>query len=290
MLETIFCFVDDFCEEFIPVWQQHLIEHAQKKRERQGMMAWSEVMTIMILFHQSHYRNLKHFYLDYVCTHMKDAFPRTVSYNRFVELQKSVLVPLCFMLHLLKGDKTGIYFIDSTPIKVCHIKREKQHKVFDGLAKKSKSTTGWFFGFKLHLIVNDKGEIIAFKVTAATIDDRVPVEDLTRGLIGKLVGDKWYIKKALSELLFERGLQLITRVKKKMKSGLVSLIDKALLRKRAIIESVNDQLKNISQIEHTRHRSIWNFMTNLLCGLVAYYFQPKKPSLRTKQNRELMAL
>ena len=124
----------------------------------------------------------------------------------------------------------------------------------------------------------------------ATTDDRVPVEDLTHGLIGKLVGDKGYIKKALSEVLFERGLQLITRVKKKMKNGLISLIDKALLRKRAIIESVNDQLKNISQIEHTRHRSIWNFMTNLLCGLIAYCFQPKKPSLRTKRINELLAL
>ncbi len=290
MLETIFCFVDDFCKEFIPVWEQHLIENGQRKRERQSIMTLSEVMTIMILFHQSHYRNFKHFYKDFVCTYMKDAFPDTVSYNRFVELQKEAMIPLCFMLQMLKGEKTGIYFIDSTPIKVCHIKREKQHKVFDGLAKKSKSTTGWFFGFKLHLVINDKAEIMAFRLTEATTDDRVPVEDLTQSLIGKLVGDKGYIKKALSEALFERGLQVITRVKKGMKNGLISLIDKALLRKRAVIESVNDQLKNISQIEHTRHRSIWNFVTNLLCGLIAYCFQPKKPSLRAKKLNELILL
>lgn len=290
MLELIFCFVDDFCKEFMPAWQQNLIETQQRKRYRKTTMSDSEVMTIMILFHQSHYRNFKHFYLDHVCVHMKDSFPNTVSYNRFIELQKSMLVPLCFMMHLLQGEKTGIYFIDSTPIKVCHIKREKQHKVFDGLAKKSKSTTGWFFGFKLHLVINDKGEIMAFKVTEATTDDRVPVEDLTQGLIGKLIGDKGYIKGALSEALLSRGLQVVTRVKKKMKKGLISLLDKALLRKRAIIESVNDQLKNISQIEHTRHRSIWNFMTNLLCGLIAYCFQPKKPSLRIKGDSELIVL
>ena len=279
MLDSIYCFVDDFCQEFLPHFKQHLIQNGIRKRHRKYTMSISEVMTIMILFHQSHYRNFKHFYLDYVCTHLQSAFPKTVSYNRFVELQKSALIPLCFLMQLFKGEKTGIYFIDSTVIKVCHIKREKQNKVFKGLAKKSKSTMGWFFGFKLHLVINDKGEIMAFKLTEATTDDRVPVDEMTQDLLGKLIGDKGYISQELSELLLSRNLQLITRIKKNMKKGLLPLIDKALLRKRAIIETVNDQLKNISQIEHTRHRSVYNFMGNLLCGLIAYCFQPKKPSL-----------
>ena len=289
-LDFIYCFVDDFCKDFMPKWEQNLIGTGLKKRNKPSSMSWGEIMTIMILFHCSDYRTFKHFYIDYVCEHIQKAFLDRVGYNRFVELQKSVLMPLCFLMHMLKGEETGIYFIDSTPIKVCHIKREKQHKVFERLAKKSKSTTGWFFGFKLHLVINDKGEIMAFKVTKATTDDRVPVDHLTQGLIGKLIGDKSYIKEALSQDLLTRGLQLITRTKKKMKKSLITLFDKALLRKRAIIESVNDQLKNISQIEHTRHRSVWNFMANLLCGLIAYSFQPKKPNLRSNQCSDLVIL
>lgn len=290
MLTEIYCFIDDFCKEFMPEWEKHLISSGLKKRNRKRQMSYAEVMTILILFHQSHYRNFKWFYREYVSKVLCEAFPGLVSYNRFVELQKSVLIPLCYLLQTLKGEETGIYFIDSTPLKACHIKREKRNKMFESMAEKSKSTMGWFYGFKLHLVINDKGEIMACKLTGAKTDDRKVVDILTEGLTGKLVGDKGYIKKPLSEALWERGLQLITRVKKKMKNGMISLFDKALLRKRAIIESVNDQLKNISQIEHTRHRSHFNFMINVLCGLIAYCFQPKKPSIEKNTKNALLIL
>ena len=290
MLTEIYCFIDDFCREFMPEWEKHLISIGLKKRNRKGQMVAAEVMTILILFHQSHYRNFKWFYHEYVSKTLSDDFPDLVSYSRFVELQKSMLIPLCYLLQTLRGEETGIYFIDSTPLKSCHIKREKQNKVFDRMAEKSKSTMGWFYGFKLHLVINDKGQIMACKLTGAKTDDRKVVDMLTEGLIGKVIGDKGYIKKALSETLWERGLQLITRVKKKMKNSLISLFDKALLRKRVIIESVNDQLKNISQIEHTRHRSHFNFMINILGGLIAYCFQPKKPSIAKNIKNALLVL
>jgi len=260
-------------------WDKHLMSDGLKKRHKASTLRVSEIMTIYIHFHQSHYRDFKAYYLHYVCPHLRWAFPKLVSYNRFVELIKSILVPLCFFMQSLAGEQTGLYFIDSTVIKVCHIKREKQHRVFEGMAKKSRSSIGWFFGFKLHLVINDKGEIMAFKLTAANVDDRKPVPHLVKDLIGKLIGDKGYICQTLFNSLYEQGLQLVTRVKKNMKNKFMPLIDKCLLRKRAIIESVNDQLKNISQIEHTRHRSVWNFMANILAALVAYTLQPKKPSL-----------
>ena len=96
---------------------------------------------------------------------------------------KSVIIPLCVFVQSLTGEKTGVYFIDATILKACHIKRERQHRVFDGIAKKAKSTMGWFFGFKLHLVINDKGEIMAFKITAGNVDDRKPVPDLMRMFI-----------------------------------------------------------------------------------------------------------
>ena len=138
---------------------------------------------------------------------------------------------------------------------------------------------GWHFGFKLHLIVNDQSELLAFKLTPANTDDRKPVPDLTQDLLGKLFGDRGYVSQALFEQLYEPGLQRITKSKKNMKNRLVKLIDKLLLQKRALIESINDQLKNICQIEHSHHRSVFNFLVNLLAGLIAYTYQEKKPSL-----------
>ena len=257
-----------------------MIQSGTKKRNRSGQLSISEIMTIYIHFHQSHYRDFKSYYLCYVNKYLIDLFPKLINYHRFVAITKSILVPLCFFLQCFSGEKTGIYFIDSTPIEVCNIKREKQHCVFKKLAKKAKSTIGWFYGFKLHLVINDKGELMAFKVTAANTSDQEPVPNLVKNLIGKLVGDKGYISQKLFTNLFQQGLTLITKVKKNMKNRLMLLSDKILLRKRAIIECVNDQLKNISQIEHSRHRSIWNFLTNILAGLIAYSLQPKKPSIK----------
>jgi hypothetical protein len=214
-----------------------------------------------------------------VLPHWRRAFPNLVSYSRFVELMPWCLMLLCGFLHTRQGDCTGIAFIDSTPLAVCHPARAHAHKVFKGQAQWGKNSVGWYFGFKLHLIVNDQGELLAFKLTPANTDDRKPVPDLAQDLLGKLFGDRGYISQALFEQLYERSLQLITKSKKNMKNRLVKLIDKILLRKRALIESINDQLKNICQIEHSRHRSRFNFLVNLLAGLIAYTYQEKKPSL-----------
>ena len=188
-------------------------------------------------------------------------------------------VLLCEFLNSRKGQVTGIGFLDSTRIIVCHNARINSNRVFKNLAKRGKTSVGWFYGFKLHLIVNDRGELLAFKLTAGNVDDREPVPEMTRDMWGKLFGDKGYISQKLFDLLFEQGIQLVTPIKKKMKNKLMPLMDKILLRKRWIIETLNDQLKNISQIEHTRHRSIVGFMLNLLGGLIAYTYHEKKPSL-----------
>ena len=186
---------------------------------------------------------------------------------------------LCCFLHTRRGEVTGISFIDSTPIEVCHPCRSKSHRVFEGLVGWSRNSVEWHYGFKLHLIISEKGELLAFKLTPGNVDDRTPVPDLTNGVFSKLFGDRGYIAQKLFETLYERGIELIKRPKKNMKPKLMRLIDKILLRKRSLIETVNDQLKNILQIEHSRHRSFWNFWVNLLAGLVAYTYLPKKPSL-----------
>jgi hypothetical protein len=211
-------------------------------------------------------------------------FPNLVSYSRFVELTPRVVIPLIVYLHQQKGEVSGISFVDSTPIRVCDNKRIFTHKVFEETAQRGKSSMGWFYGFKLHLIVNDCGELLAFTLTPGNVDDRAPVEQMTREIWGKLFGDKGYISQKLFDLLLADGVQLITSLRKNMKNKLMPTWDKLLLRKRSLIESVNDQLKNISQIEHTRHRSGVNFVVNLVCGLIAYSHQPKKPSLNLRHE------
>lgn len=278
-LIALFCAIDDFWKTFKSEWDSHLIESKRGRTGPKPQMSVSEMMTIVILFHQSDYRTFKHFY-EHVQQNFRREFPALISYTRFVSQMKNLFVPLFSYLLHIKGGITGIAFIDSTSINVCHNKRIRRNKIFKGLAKRGKTTSGWFYGFKLHLIINDKGEIIAFQLTPGNVADVTMLDTLTRGLWGKLFGDKGYISAKQAEKLFLQGLQLITGIRAKMKQKLMPLVDKILLRKRSVIETVNDQLKNISQIEHTRHRSPANFLINLLSGLAAYMHQPKKPSLK----------
>jgi hypothetical protein len=236
-------------------------------------------MTILVWFHASHYRTFKHFYLDHVLPGKRAEFPGLPSYTRFVELIPMTLLPLCAYLQTRKGQTTGIQFIDSLPIRVCHNRRIGSHKVFAGLAQRGKSSMGWFYGFKLHLVINEEGELLAFSLTPGNRDDRRPGKKLVRQLWGKLFGDRGYISQELFEQLWAEGLQLVTKLKRNMKNKLMPLFDKLLLRQRALIECVNDQLKNVSQIEHTRHRSPINGIVNMIAAVVAYTFQPKKPAL-----------
>jgi hypothetical protein len=277
----IFCHVDDFCLWFVPRWERRMLPPADRTiRQREGQLGLSEVMTILILFHRSNYRTFKHFYQEYVCIALRQDFPQLVSYNRFIDLIPGTFVPLCAYLQSRKGEVTGIAFVDSTPLKVCHNRRISQHHVFKDLAQRGKTSIGWFYGFKLHLIVNDQGDLLAFRVTPGNVDDRLPVPDMTKGLYGKLFGDKGDISHTLFEQLYARGLPLITKLRKNMKNRLMVLVDKILLRKRALIETVNAQLKNISQIEHTRHRGVVNALVNIITGLIAYTVQDKRPSLK----------
>jgi hypothetical protein len=281
LLIPIFYDIDEFCKIFLPIWQAQLIDNG-KQRNRQGNLTLSEIMTIVVLFHISGYRTFKDFYIQYAQIFLQPYFPKLVSYNRFIELMPSVVVPILVYLKRCKmGSKTGISFIDSTSLSVCHNRRNLQNKTFKNFAERGKTSMGWFFGFKLHLIINDKGEIISFALTTGNVSDNnlKLIESLSRKLFGKLFGDRGYISQKLSKNLFSKGVQLITKTKKNMKNQFITFFDKILLRKRAIIESVNDELKNICQVEHSRHRSPINFLVNLFAGLVAYSFFPKKPSI-----------
>jgi len=283
-ITDIYCITDEFCKEYEKFIEKYAIGNKPKRPPR---MSKSEVITIAIIFHLSGFRCFKHFYIFYVQKHLKSEFPFTVSYNRFVELMQQNLMPLTlFVKYCCLAKCTGISFIDSTPIRVCKNKRIKRNKVFAGIAKTGKSTIGWFHGFKLHITINEKGEILSFMITTANEDDRTALKNKSflKDLFGKLYGDKGYISKELTTALFCDGIHLVTQIRNKMKNQLMEMSDKILLRKRAVIETVNDELKNICQIEHSRHRSPINFIVNLIAGIAAYSFLPKKPSIKFVKN------
>jgi len=282
-ITRIYCDVDDFCKALESYCRTHLLPSGKApKWFPASQLSLSEVMTIILLFHLSGYRCFKWYYQRLVCVHMRNYFPTPVSYNRFVELMGCALLPLLvYTRGFRRGKCTGISFIDSTVLKVCHNRRIYSHKVFKICAARGKSSTGWFYGFKLHLVINDRGEICSFCLTPGNVDDRNfdVIGQLCRELSGKLFGDRGYISQGLFERLYEQGIQLVTRLRKNMKNKLMDMVDKLLLRKRAVIESVNDILKNICQVEHSRHRSVHNFLVNLLAGISAYSFLPHKPSI-----------
>ncbi len=278
-LEELFCRVDDFCQQFQPIWLAALLGSRTSKRRRSCQLCLSELMTLVIQFHRSAYRTFKDFYTRHVQVHWRSAFPGLVSYNRFVELMPQTLVPLLAYFQVCKGVPSAISFLDGTYLEVCGCSRAKHNRVFHHLAAWGKHSQGWHYGFELHLVINDQGEILNFQITPANTDECKPVPDLLQGLVGQVFADKGYISQDLFQRLWEQGLQLITPLKKKMHNRLMPMIDKLLLRKRVLIESVNDQLKNISQVEHSRHRSVWNFAVNVVAGIIAYCHQEKKPSL-----------
>ena len=286
-LEALYCHIDDYCKTYTAEQQQKMLKirnnSSKKPRNKPCKISLAEIITILVLFHQIRYREFKAFYYGYVCQWLKNAFPRLPSYNRMVELMEKAVYPMCdYLQFLMQGNCTGISYIDSTSLAVCDNHRIKRNKVFADTAGRGKSSMGWFFGFKLHAIINHRGELVNLTVTAGNVDDRNPVKQLCENQVfGKLFGDKGYIDKSLTAWLDENlDVELVTNVKKNMKAKDIAWLDKRLLKRRFLIETVFDELKNICHIEHSRHRSHVGFMSNLVSGLIAYCHQPKKPTLK----------
>lgn len=279
-ITALFVCLDDFCKLYESAQKSHALP-ALSHRKRRGCLSLSEMLLIEIYFHFSAYKDFKHYYLYGISLEHRSKFRKLPSYQRFVALKKQLFLPLTVLLQALKGEETGIYFADSTSLKVCHNKRISKHAVFHGLAERGKSTMGWFFGLKLHLILNHKGQIMAIKITPGNADDRKALKNMVKSLKGKCYADKGYLGKEIFQALWEKGLHLITGIRKNMKQHLMPYIDKILLRKRFLIESTFGIFKTSMTLEHSRHRSPLNAFVHILATLAAYTFKKNKPKIKT---------
>lgn len=278
----IFYIIDEFMIQFNEANAEKLLLSSEDRprRRRAAALSDSEIMTIMLVFRFGSFRNFKHYYLFFIKEHLHSEFPDAVSYNRFVELESRVFFQIMFFLNLKAfGRCTGITFVDSTMVPVCHNLRRHSNRVFKGIATDGKGTMGWCHGFKLHFACNDRGEIIAFVLTGANVDDKNTMvwDVLAKKIYGKLFADRGYISQKFLDRLFGDGIQLVTGLRVNMKNKLMPFYDKMMLRKRLVIETINDMLKNVAQVVHSRHRSITNFFMNLISAMAAYCFFDNKP-------------
>jgi hypothetical protein len=281
---ALYCCLDDFCKVFAD-WEAHRLIPSPTRRQRSGKLSRSEMLFIMVLFHLSPYKNFKTFYLYGIGVQHRACFRDLPHYDRFITLMPRLFVPLMVLLHSLSGEETGIYFVDSSKLAVCHNRRIHRHKVFDGLAARGKTSMGWFFGLKLHLVINHQGQIMALKITPGNTADSTVLDEITQHLTGKLYADKGYISREEFLKLWQRGLHLITGIRRNMRNHLMLLGDKIMLRKRFVIETVLDILKCEMGLEHSRHRSPVNAMVHVLSCLVAYAYRPGKPSISLRAQQ-----
>lgn len=271
----IYYFVDNFCKSYKD-WVSLKLIPQSGFRSRECDMSLSELLTVVLSFYLSPCKDFKNYYLYYLPIKHKRCFSKLLSYSRIVQLLPRLMLPLTIMLHCIRGEETGVYYVDSTKLQICHNKRTSSNRVFKGICAFGRSSYGWFMGYKLHIIINNKGEIMSLKITKGNKSDISVLVDLTQGLKDKIFGDKGYISKEVSDELFAKGLQLYTNLKKTMKNYLMDINDKINLRKRSLIESVFNVLKNRMSLEHTRHRSPVNFLVHILACLTTYALKPSK--------------
>ncbi len=285
-LIEIFCSCDDFCIALKEMQRKQLPESSANKLTRHPELTESEMMSIVIFYHLSGFKCFEYYYRQLLLGPLHTYFPKAVSYERFVALMPRCIPLLCLYVWLWRcGRQTGLYYADSKKLPVCDNRRIHQNKVFDGWAERGKSSTGWFHGFKLFLVINQFGEIMRCRLTQANKADNNYdwLLKFLEGLKGKLFADKGFISSKAFETLFHDGLKLITGIRSNMKNKLVHLEEKLLHKKRGVIESVNDILMTVCDIDHTRHRSPLNFIVNVFAGVAAYTFLDKLPNIFTRK-------
>ncbi|WP_371219810.1 IS982 family transposase [Orientia tsutsugamushi] len=284
---TVYYLIDNFCKIY-QEWERKRLIPSSNQRNRDGKLSLAELLTITIYFYLSPCKDFKNYYLYYL-SHKYKGYFCLPSYSRIIQLCRRMLLPLAVLMHYLKGEETSIYYIDSTKLEICYNKRTSSNRVFNKISKIGKSSYGWFLGFKLHLIINNKGEIMSVKITKGNKSDISVSSFFSKCLSGKLFSDKAYISKELFHQLLTNGLRLFTNLRKDIKTYLLDIQDKQLLNKRSLIESVFNVVKKHMHLEHTRHRSPLNFFVHIIASLASYSIFKLNPYLISSSSPDSLS-
>ncbi|KJV75645.1 transposase [Orientia tsutsugamushi] len=284
---TVYYLIDNFCKIYQELERKRLIP-SSNQRNRDGKLSLAELLTIEIYFYISPCKDCKNYHLYYL-SHKYKGYFCLPSYNRIIQLRPRMLLPLAILMHYLKGEETGIYYIDSTKLAICHNTRPSSNRVFNKISKISKSSYGLFLGFELHLIINNKGKIMSVKITKGNKSDISVSSVFSKGLSGKLFSDKAYISKELFHQLLTNGLRLFTNLCEDMKTYLLDIQDNQLLNKRSLIKSVFNVLKKHIHLEHTRHRSPLNFFVHIIASLASYSISKLNPHLISSSSLDSLS-
>lgn len=289
ILYQLFMDIDDFMKALESYQAKQAGGNCRVRPGTKASMSLSEMMTIVVFYHYSGYKCFQYYYENLVLSDLAPEFPKAISYQHFVSQIIKLGQPLFLFAQWRTqlAQRTGIYIADSKKLPVCDNKRIASNRVFKDVAGRGKSSTGWFYGLKAHLVINNLGEIVHFLITPANYSDNnyKVLELLLEDLHGKCFGDKGYLTKFFEHFL-EKGIQIVTKIRKNMKNSIMQMSDKMWLRKRAIIESVNDLLMTVFDIDHTRHRSPWNAIIHAIAALTAYSYYPQKPAVFIKIEHE----
>jgi hypothetical protein len=288
-LTQLYVEIDDFCRFICNDLNHHLLGTKYKLNVDTPGLSLSEILTILVYYHFSRFDCIKHYYLIKVQRELKKDFPRLPSYNRFVERIKEVAWLAAIYLQYKQVQFNGNGYIDSTPLEVCSKKRTNSHKVFKFVARLGKTSKGWFYGLKLHVVCDFMGNIVKCRITPGSANDLKTAMNMVKDFKGKIFGDKGYIGKEEFLKLLEQGLIMVTGIRKNMKNRLLEIWDKILLKKRSLIESIFNIMKNTLHLEHSRHRSVINAGVYFITTLIAYCWKPNKPKIKFN-NQETQLL
>ena len=274
-LITIYVFVDDMQDAILESIRPLLTRPTKGTPPiKKHKLSVSEIATLAIFRFYTGHRNWKDFYNHIKTYHQKD-FPNLPTYQNFIAAIDKLA---CFSAILLQGfmhffrthtHGEATKFVDGSKLKVCEITRSLSHKVAKDYATKSKTHTGWFYGFRLHIIVNEWMEILGCKIASGSKDERKVLASMWDNIIGMIVADAGYIGKQWAEKAKEGGKVLFAAVRANMKK-LMTKAQHALLKERQKVEIVFSVLKLRFGIENTLPRSIQGYLAHYLWALTAY--------------------
>ena len=271
-LYHIFDQIDNLLKTMSASLKRKLLSDLRPKGGRPSGLSLQAILAFGIFRFATGVKDVKHYHRKLLSSYSKE-LGRIPNYGNFNALMNQATPYVIFLLQWIcychQSAGGGLYFMDSTPMKVCENKRIFDHKVCEDMAQRGKSSMGWFFGFKLHVVCDSLGRLVSLLITPGNTDDRKFALKLLKGLRGLCVADAGYVSKKLMQELYQQGLLLLTDVRNSMKR-LMSETQHGLLKLRQRIEGVFSCLKHRLKAEASIARSPLGYLSRCLYACLTF--------------------